>query len=74
MNSARVVRIDNIHDSISYKIIPDIILPEYKPGFGEDVYYERYLIGNSPSNIEKFYKANKISTNPIININKYLIW
>lgn len=74
MNSARVVRIDNIHESISYETIPDMVLPEYKPGLNESTYYERYLIGNSPNNIEKFYKLNKVSTNPTININKYLIW
>ncbi len=74
MTNTKIVRIENIHESISYKIIPDIVLPEYKSGFNESVYYEKYLTGNSPSAIEKFYKLNKISTNPTININKYLIW
>ena len=74
MDNSKVVRINNIHDSISYKMVPGMILPEYKSGSNESVYYEKYTIGNSPGNIEKFYKLNKMSTNPTININKYLIW
>ena len=73
-SNARVVRINNIHDSIDYKIPEGFILPEYKPSCNHENYYENLLLGNSPSNIEKFYKLNKVSTNPAIDINKYLIW
>ena len=74
MTNAKVTRINNVYDSISYKITLDITLPEFKPGMNENVYYEKYMTGNSPIAIEKFYKANKVSTNPVIDVNKYLIW
>lgn len=74
MEHAKAVKIDNTHDSISYNIPANFILPEYKLGSNHETYYEQFLIGNSPSDIEKFYKLNKVSTNPTININKYLIW
>lgn len=74
VSNARVVRINNTHNDINYKIPEGFILPEYKPAFNYDNYYEAFLTGNSPHNIEKFYKLNKPSTNPTININKYLIW
>ena len=74
MSNARIVRIDNIHKDIKYKIPEGLVLPEYKPNFNYDSYYEALLIGNSPTAIEKFYKLNKVSTNPTIDINRYLIW
>lgn len=73
-SSSRIVRISNTHKSTEYKIPAELVLPEYKPNFNYDNYYEAFLIGNSPAAIEKFYKLNKVSTNPTIDINKYLIW
>ena len=73
-SSSRIVRISNTHKSTEYKIPAELVLPEYKPNFNYDNYYEAFLIGNSPSSIEKFYKLNKVSTNPTIDINRYLIW
>ena len=73
-SNSRIVRTSNIHKSIEYKIPEGFVLPEYKSNFNYDNYYEAFLIGNSPTAIEKFYKLNKISTNPTIDINKYLIW
>ena len=73
-SSARVVRINNTHDDINFKMPEEFVLPEYKSNYNYENYYENFLIGNSPSNIERFYKMNKPSTNPTININKYLIW
>ena len=73
-SSARVVRINNTHNDINFKVPEEFFLPEYKPGYNYENYYENFLLGNSPSNIERFYKMNKPSTNPTININKYLIW
>lgn len=73
-SSARIVRISNTHKSTEYKIPEGLVLPEYKPNFNYDNYYEAFLIGNNPSSIEKFYKLNKVSTNPTIDINRYLIW
>ena len=73
-SSARIVRISNTHKSIEYKIPEGLVLPEYKSNFNYDNYYEAFLIGNNPSSIEKFYKLNKVSTNPTIDINRYLIW
>ena len=73
-SSARIVRISNTHKSTEYKIPEGLILPEYKLNFNYDNYYEAFLIGNSPTAIEKFYKLNKVSTNPTIDINRYLIW
>ena len=74
-SNARIVRLlPNVHDSIEYKFPPTFTLPEYRPNFNQHNYYEQLLISNSPTDIEKFYKLNKISTNPTIDINKYLIW
>lgn len=73
-SSSRIVRISNTHKSTEYKIPEGLVLPEYKPNFNYDNYYEAFLIGNNPTAIEKFYKLNKVSTNPTIDINKYLIW
>ena len=73
-SSSRIVRISNTHKSTEYKIPAELVLPEYKPNFNYDNYYEAFLIGNSPAAIEKFYKLNKVSTNPTIDINRYLIW
>jgi hypothetical protein len=73
-SSARVVRINNTHNDINFKVPEEFVLPEYKPSYNYENYYENFLLGNSPSNIERFYKMNKPSTNPTININKYLIW
>ena len=73
-SSSRIVRVSNIHKSIEYKIPEGFVLPEHKSNFNYDNYYEAFLIENSPTAIEKFYKSNKISTNPTIDINKYLIW
>ena len=73
-SSSRIVRISNTHKSIEYKIPAELVLPEYKPNFNYDNYYEAFLIENSPAAIEKFYKLNKVSTNPTIDINRYLIW
>ncbi len=74
MAQSRVVRISNTHESLSYKIPEGFYLPEYKPGCDYNKYYEELLLKNSPTGIEKFYKLNKVSTNPTININRYLIW
>lgn len=74
MSKTKVVRISNNHTDITYKLPETLILPEYKPNYNHDNYYERFLIGNSPTDIEKFYKLNKVSTNPTININQYLMW
>ena len=74
MSKTKVVRISNNHTDITYKIPETLILPEYRPNYNYDNYYERFLIGNSPTDIEKFYKLNKVSTNPTININQYLMW
>ena len=73
-SSSRIVRISNTHKSTEYKIPAELVLPEYKSNFNYDNYYEAFLIGNSPAAIEKFYKLNKVSTNPTIDINRYLIW
>ena len=73
-SSARVVRINNTHNDINFKVPEEFVLPEYKPGYNYENYYENFLLGNSSSNVERFYKMNKPSTNPTININKYLIW
>lgn len=73
-SSSRIVRISNTHKSIEYKIPEGFVLPEHKPNFNYDNYYEAFLIGNNPTAIEKFYKLNKVSTNPTIDINRYLIW
>lgn len=73
-SSSRIVRISNTHKSTEYKIPAELVLPEYKPNFNYDNYYEAFLIENSPAAIEKFYKLNKVSTNPTIDINRYLIW
>ena len=73
-SSSRIVRISNTHKSTEYKIPAELVLPEYKPNFNYDNYYEAFLVGNSPAAIEKFYKLNKVSTNPTIDINRYLIW
>lgn len=73
-SSSRIVRISNTHKSTEYKIPAELVLPEHKPNFNYDNYYEAFLIENSPSSIEKFYKLNKVSTNPTIDINRYLIW
>ena len=73
-SSAKVVRIANTHKSIAYKIPEGLVLPVHKPNYNYDNYYEAFLIGNNPTMIEKFYKLNKVSTNPTIDINKYLIW
>ena len=73
-SSSRIVRISNTHKSTEYKIPAELVLPEHKPNFNYDNYYEAFLIGNSPAAIEKFYKLNKVSTNPTIDINRYLIW
>ncbi len=72
-SSAKVVRIPN-YNKTEFKTFKGLVLPEYKPGWDDKTYYEKFFIGNSPANIEKFYKLNKISTNPTIDINKYLIW
>lgn len=74
VSSSRIVRISNTHKSIEYKIPEGLVLPEHKPNFNYDNYYEAFLIGNNPTAIEKFYKLNKVSTNPTIDINRYLIW
>jgi hypothetical protein len=73
-SSSRIVRISNTHKSTEYKIPAELVLPEYKPNFNYDNYYEAFLVENSPAAIEKFYKLNKVSTNPTIDINRYLIW
>ena len=73
-SSSRIVRISNTHKSTEYKIPAELVLPEYKPNFNYDNYYEAFLIGNNPTTIEKFYKLNKVITNPTIDINRYLIW
>lgn len=73
-SSSRIVRISNTHKSTEYKIPAELVLPEYKPNFNYDNYYEAFLVENNPSSIEKFYKLNKVSTNPTIDINRYLIW
>ena len=73
-SSSRIVRISNTHKSTEYKIPAELVLPEHKPNFNYDNYYEAFLIENNPSSIEKFYKLNKVSTNPTIDINRYLIW
>ena len=73
-SSSRIVRISNTHKSTEYKIPAELVLPEYKPNFNYDNYYEAFLIGNNPTTIEKFYKLNKVSTNTTIDINRYLIW
>ena len=73
-SSSRIVRISNTHKSIEYKIPAELVLPEHKPNFNYDNYYEAFLVGNNPAAIEKFYKLNKVSTNPTIDINRYLIW
>ena len=72
-SSANVVRIPN-YNKTQYKIPEGFHLPEFKPGFDHNRYFEDFFICNSPTNIEKFYKLNKVSTNPTIDINKYLIW
>ncbi len=74
MSNARIVRIDNNHKDIEYKIPEGFVAPEFKPSYNYDNYYEAFLMGNSPTVIEKFYKLNKVSTNPTIDINRYLIW
>ena len=74
LSNARLVRIPNNRTDITYKLPETLVLPEYRPNYNYDNYYESFLIGNSPTDIEKFYKLNKVSTNPTININKYLIW
>jgi hypothetical protein len=73
VSNSNVTRIPN-YNKTQYKIPEGFYLPEFKPGFDYNRYYEDFLIGNSPTNIEKFYKLNKVSTNPTIDINKYLIW
>lgn len=73
-SSSRIVRISNTHKSTEYRIPAELVLPEYKPNFNYDNYYEAFLVENSPAAIEKFYKLNKVSTNPTIDINRYLIW
>jgi hypothetical protein len=72
--SARVVRVANTHKSIAYKIPEGFVLPEHKPSYNYNNYYEAFLMDNNPTIIEKFYKLNKVSTNPTIDINRYLIW
>lgn len=74
MSNARIVRINNNHKDIEYKIPEGFVLPEYRTSYNYDNYYEQFLLSNSPTNIEKFYKLNKVSTNPTIDINRYLIW
>ena len=72
-SSANVTRTPN-YNKTQYKIPEGFHLPEFKSGFDHNRYYEDFFISNSPTSIEKFYKLNKISTNPTIDINKYLIW
>lgn len=71
--NANVTRIPN-YNKTQYKIPEGFHLPEFKPGFDHNRYFEEFVIGNSSTNIEKFYKLNKVSMNPTIDINKYLIW
>ncbi len=72
-SSARLVRIPN-YNKTPFKTFDGLQLPEYKQGWDDKNYFEKFFIGNAPSDIEKLYKLNKVSTNPTIDINKYLIW
>ena len=74
LSNSKIVKIANTHSSIAYKIPEDFVLPEYKSNYNYDNYYEAFLVGNSSNAIERFYKLNKVSMNPTINVNRYLIW
>ena len=68
-----VKRLADNYDNINIKLPQGFNIPEYKVHYSIDNYYEQLLIGNSPNNIEKFFKDNKPNTSVIINLNKYLI-
>ena len=68
-----IKRLSENYDDINIKIPAGFNIPEYKVYNNIDYYYEQLLIGNSPSNIEKFFKENKPNTAVMINLNKYLI-
>ena len=55
MSNARIVRINNNHKDIEYKIPEGFVLPEYRTNYNYDNYYEQFLLSYSPTNIEKFY-------------------
>ena len=74
MDNTMIKRLTENYSNIELNIPNGFNFPEYKIYGDINYYYEELLKINSPSNIEKFYKINKVKANNTIDINKYLIW
>lgn len=73
-SNTMVKRLNENYTNLSMNIPQGFNFPEYSKFKNMDNYFEELLRLNSPKNIEKFFKDNKIKSNNAIDLNKYLIW
>ena len=67
-------RLNENYTNLTMNIPKDFCFPDHSKFRSINDYFELLLKSNSPKNIEKFFKDNKIKLNNAIDINKYLIW
>lgn len=73
-SNTMVKRLNENYTNLSMNIPQGFKFPEYSKFRNMNDYFEELLKLNSPKNIEKFFKDNKIKSNNAIDLNKYLIW
>ena len=64
--------VENYMDT-TMKVSETFNFPEHSKFKNINEYFEKMLTANSPKDIEKFFKNNKIKSNTVIDLNKYLI-
>ena len=74
VSDAKIRKIDSNYSSIYLDIPKSIAFPNFNPSLSIDSYAEKLLGLNSKKELHEFIKRNKISTKPMVDINKYLIW
>lgn len=72
-SSTMVKRLVENYTDITMKVPGTFNFPEHSKFKNINDYFEKMLTANSPKDIEKFFKNNKVKNNTVIDLNKYLI-
>lgn len=76
LNTANTMikRLNENYTNLSMNVPQGFKFPEYSR-FGDlDYYFNELITSNNSKNLEKFFKDNKVKSNNVVDINKYLIW
>lgn len=76
LNTANTMikRLNENYTNLSMNVPQGFNFPEYSR-FGDlDYYFNELIKSNNSKNLEKFFKDNKVKSNNVVDINKYLIW